>query len=121
MLARMLVLDPYREVLRADPCAYCAGAGGTLDHIHPIAYGGADSWENLTGACQTCNGAKGARLLLRFLATPERPQAAVPPRSRRALVPEPRIPPLRWPLAERLEAALADHVRTKITGNVASM
>lgn len=105
-LARtMTALDPYRDVLRADPCAYCGDAGGTLDHIHPIACGGADTWANLTGACGTCNGAKATRSLLLFLVAPALPCAPVPPRSRRALVPEPRVPSLRWSLADALQAA----------------
>lgn len=106
-LARtQFALDPYRTVLRADPCAYCGGQGGTIDHVQPIAYGGADHWENLTGACAVCNGAKSARGLLWFLVAPEVPLAPVPPRHRRALVPERCAPPLLWSFAELLHRAL---------------
>ncbi len=58
----------YAEILRLDPCSYCGGAaGGTLDHIQPVANGGANNWTNLTGACPSCNSQKRTRPLLRFL------------------------------------------------------
>jgi 5-methylcytosine-specific restriction endonuclease McrA len=69
--------DPNTEVflaaLRADPCAYCTNAGGTVDHVDPLgATRGAErrarkGWENLTAACEPCNGRKGDRSLLSFL------------------------------------------------------
>lgn len=51
--------ETWARVLRRDPCAYCGARGGTVDHIVP---GHAAEWdvpENLTGACQSCNGTKG--------------------------------------------------------------
>jgi len=57
----------YIEALRRDPCAYCGGPGGTLDHIVPTARGGADEWQNLTGACGYCNSQKAHTPLLRLL------------------------------------------------------
>jgi len=66
----------YRQALRADPCAYCATAPKnlhTLDHIRPrrpqTGPRGTNAWYNLTGACEPCNGAKGNRSLLLFLAS----------------------------------------------------
>lgn len=59
-----------RGRLRVDPCAYCGGRGGVLDHIDPRARGGGDRVQddNLTGACPGCNTAKGATPLLLHLA-----------------------------------------------------
>ena len=58
----------YRMMIRNDPCSYCGHRGGTLDHIEPrcriVEHEGP---RNLTGACQECNGRKGAMPLLRFL------------------------------------------------------
>lgn len=68
--------DSHREawarVIRRDPCTYCGGPGGTLDHIEPRArrargVGGVHSWLNFTGACGTCNSSKGARGMLGYL------------------------------------------------------
>jgi hypothetical protein len=59
----------YRDVLRADPCAYCGRKGGTLDHI-ASRHGakGPNAWTNLSGACLRCNMEKGSGTLLMFLA-----------------------------------------------------
>lgn len=35
------------------------GRGATLDHIVPLARGGADAPENLAAACRLCNAARG--------------------------------------------------------------
>lgn len=58
----------FLDVLRIDPCAYCGGAGGVIDHIYPRALGGSDEWTNLTAACAQCNNQKKAKLLLTYLA-----------------------------------------------------
>lgn len=70
----------YRLALRADPCAYCATAPKnlhTLDHIRPrrpqAGPRGTNAWYNLTSACPRCNGAKGNRSLVLFLATRRSP------------------------------------------------
>jgi recombinational DNA repair protein (RecF pathway) len=48
--------EPWARVLRRDPCSYCDGAGGTVDHIVPLAHGGEKAVSvNGTGACSTCN------------------------------------------------------------------
>jgi 5-methylcytosine-specific restriction endonuclease McrA len=39
----------------------------TLDHIEPRSKGGRNAMDNLTGACQPCNAAKGSRTLLLYL------------------------------------------------------
>lgn len=68
--------DTHREawarVIRRDPCSYCGGPGGTLDHIEPRArrargIGGVHSWTNFTGACGACNSSKSARGMLGYL------------------------------------------------------
>lgn len=68
--------DSHREgwmrVIRRDPCSFCAGAGGTVDHIEPQArrargIGGVHSWVNYAGACESCNSKKGSMPLLEFL------------------------------------------------------
>jgi 5-methylcytosine-specific restriction endonuclease McrA len=53
--------------LRLDPCAYCGGPGGTIDHIVARAAGAAPTAGNLTGACPACNEAKGRWPLWPFL------------------------------------------------------
>jgi len=51
-------------------CVYCGSTDDlTLDHIVPLAGGGAHSIDNLTVACQSCNGSKGVKSLVTWLAT----------------------------------------------------
>lgn len=60
----------YEGVLRGDPCCYCGVSGRQqVDHIVPVANGGANHWTNLTAACRRCNRAKSARSLLAHLST----------------------------------------------------
>jgi 5-methylcytosine-specific restriction endonuclease McrA len=54
-------------LLRSDPCAYCGGPGGVVDHIVPRALDGQDDWTNMTGACAQCNSYKGTQPLLHSL------------------------------------------------------
>jgi 5-methylcytosine-specific restriction endonuclease McrA len=54
-------------VLLADPCAYCGAPSAEIEHIVPRARGGANTWDNLTGACTACNARKSAKSLLTFL------------------------------------------------------
>ena len=50
-------------------CAYCGVTGPlTLDHVVPLARGGAHRIENLVAACKPCNSRKGARDELEFRA-----------------------------------------------------
>ena len=58
----------YVTVLREDPCVYCGGTAGHIDHIVAVHEGGDSGWPNLTSACCSCNGQKGAKTLLAFLA-----------------------------------------------------
>ena len=60
-------VEAWRRTLRRDPCAYCGGRGGDVDHITAQAHGGPDNWHNLTGACRRCNSAKGRERLLHLL------------------------------------------------------
>lgn len=58
----------YEEALRADPCSYCGRPAEAIDHVHPLARGGGNGWDNLAAACTSCNSSKGTRSLIRFLA-----------------------------------------------------
>jgi len=53
-------------VLRRDRrrCAYCRGAGDTIDHVIPRSRGGAHSWANCVACCSKCNAKKADRLLV---------------------------------------------------------
>ena len=61
--------DAYRYALELlkDPCAYCGGRAGQVDHIVSLAAGGDNSLENLTAACRSCNSEKRDNPLLIFL------------------------------------------------------
>jgi hypothetical protein len=68
---------PWREVLLADPGAYCGSMGPiTMDHIDPVRSGAKVSvnykdrppWFNAAPACRPCNAAKSALTLLAFVA-----------------------------------------------------
>lgn len=77
-------LAGWASVVRGDPCAYCGGWGGSLDHVVPQsavktgfrsradATTGVHSWANYVGACEWCNGRKASRDLLAFLLLPPR-------------------------------------------------
>ena len=60
-------LREYRDLIARDPCSYCGRPTEHIDHIVPLARGGAESWDNLTPACASCNGRKHTRSLLDFL------------------------------------------------------
>jgi hypothetical protein len=69
--------EPYSDsrgwklLLKRDPCAYCGGKGGTVDHIAPKWRGRKPKplqrWLNYTGSCPQCNERKGTLSLLFFL------------------------------------------------------
>lgn len=65
--AELADLNDWARLLRNDPCCYCGCGSEHLDHIHPVALGGTQTWDNLTAACAECNRAKHAEPLLRFL------------------------------------------------------
>jgi 5-methylcytosine-specific restriction endonuclease McrA len=51
-----------------DPCSYCGQPiGATVDHIVAVKCGGGDQWDNLAGACFSCNAQKRTIPLLDFL------------------------------------------------------
>jgi hypothetical protein len=57
-------MDPQLRwsVFRRDhyACVHCGSTADlTVDHIHPVSLGGADSPENLQTLCRTCNSSKG--------------------------------------------------------------
>jgi 5-methylcytosine-specific restriction endonuclease McrA len=54
-------------LVRADPCCYCGGPGGTIDHVVPKSRGGLNAWSNMAGACWLCNNEKKSVTLLDFL------------------------------------------------------
>ncbi len=69
---RQFVRVPYRQLpltrrnlfhRDGHSCQYCGYAGDQLsvDHVVPRSRGGADSWENVTTACLSCNVRKGNR------------------------------------------------------------
>ncbi len=61
--------DRWMRLIRRDPCAYCGGPSGTVDHIRPRCRPDRTThrWVNWTGACARCNHAKRDRLMLLFL------------------------------------------------------
>lgn len=70
----------WAEILRRDPCAYCGGPGGTVDHIVPVlrktkhyrnGKGETATTTNGTGSCADCNGSKKSLKLIEFLLDPE--------------------------------------------------
>ena len=76
----------WREIVRADPCAWCGGAGGFVDHIVPQSRcnpGQRKSWMNLTGTCPECNRRRGDAPVLQWLADPETATAAAKTTRRR--------------------------------------
>jgi 5-methylcytosine-specific restriction endonuclease McrA len=50
-------------------CCYCDAPATDVEHIKPISRGGADALHNLTVACSSCNGSKGAKTLAEWAAT----------------------------------------------------
>lgn len=52
------------KLLLSDPCSYCGGAGGEIDHIDAL---GDSGWQNLTAACRSCNSSKDRLPILRHL------------------------------------------------------
>jgi 5-methylcytosine-specific restriction endonuclease McrA len=57
----------YGLLLLNDPCSYCGGPAGELDHITPLAGGGTHDWWNLTASCRSCNRRKNDRTVLDVL------------------------------------------------------
>lgn len=57
----------FLPVLLMDPCSYCGGLGGEIDHIHPVTHGGDGEIGNLAASCRSCNAKKNSQSLLEFL------------------------------------------------------
>ena len=53
----------YAAVLASGPCVYCGAVAATVDHVRPLARGGAEAADNLAPACHSCNASKCDRLL----------------------------------------------------------
>lgn len=48
--------------LMKEPCVYCGAPSEHIDHVIPLARGGAHDIDNLVPACAKCNTSKGAKL-----------------------------------------------------------
>lgn len=59
----------WMTLIRADPCAYCLRAGGTVDHIVPQSEPDRETytWLNMIGSCGSCNRGKDATPLLEYM------------------------------------------------------
>ena len=67
----------YVKMLKQDPCVFCGGIGGTIEHIVPRhslpvvsveAEGQSrDHWTNLAASCHGCNKRKGTKSLLVYM------------------------------------------------------
>jgi 5-methylcytosine-specific restriction endonuclease McrA len=57
----------WAPILGSDPCAYCGGPAGEMDHIRALNDGGRHDIENIIPACRRCNAAKGDMPVLHFL------------------------------------------------------
>jgi 5-methylcytosine-specific restriction endonuclease McrA len=58
LLKPILVRDNFECQIRGP---MCLGLATTVDHIHPKAWGGRATPDNLRAACKPCNLSKGAR------------------------------------------------------------
>lgn len=58
-------------------CAYCAGPGGTGDHVVPVSKGGRTAPENVVCACSRCNTSKGGRTLTEWVHSGLAPEPAI--------------------------------------------
>lgn len=56
----------YLDVIRRDPCVWCGGPGGTMEHIMPKSQGGSKAWFNAAGACKLCNNRRKVMTVLDF-------------------------------------------------------
>jgi len=76
----------FDEIVRQDPCSWCAGEGGTVEHVKPRGAGGSNTWDNKAGACWHCNHERGKATILQYLAKRARlPQRKAEPRLGRTI------------------------------------
>lgn len=69
--------DPFRarrtrrRILERDSgvCAYCGGAGDTIDHLTPWSLGGRTTMDNCVTSCAECNFRRGNRPVSEFVRT----------------------------------------------------
>lgn len=70
----------WANVLRRDPCCWCGKTPpesmGTVEHLNPLGREGDREWENLVGACASCNQARDQLEPLHFLLALKREPAA---------------------------------------------
>jgi 5-methylcytosine-specific restriction endonuclease McrA len=57
----------YIKILLNDPCSYCNGPAGEVDHIDALTAGGTNDWDNMTAACKSCNSGKFNLPLLQYM------------------------------------------------------
>jgi hypothetical protein len=57
----------YAKLISGDPCGFCGGPSGEIDHIVPVTKGGSGEWENLAPICRSCNASKSNKDLLHFM------------------------------------------------------
>ncbi len=75
------ILLTRKNIIKRDGgrCQYCGEKkpSMTVDHVIPKIYGGADTWENLVCACQSCNNKKGHMVPeqagMKLIKKPQRP------------------------------------------------
>jgi 5-methylcytosine-specific restriction endonuclease McrA len=53
----------YEAIAASGPCVYCDSEATAVDHVRPLARGGAEHEDNLVPACKPCNSSKRSRLL----------------------------------------------------------
>ena len=56
-----------RSIRFDEPCAYCRGKGGSIDHIVPTSRGGEFFWQNYASACKECNSRKSDAPMMLFI------------------------------------------------------
>lgn len=67
----------YSQILRNDPCVWCGGDAGTIEHITPrskmrkVSHQeegmGRDNWQNLASSCKRCNRSRGSMGMIRWI------------------------------------------------------
>lgn len=66
-----LTIVEVRAILSAERCAYCHAETPenkrTIDHVHAMNDGGANTFENVVMACKTCNSAKSSKPAYDFI------------------------------------------------------
>lgn len=57
------------DVIRCDPCSWCGGRGGTVEHVTPRSRGGPKEHRahNSAGACSRCNNERANVTVLEYL------------------------------------------------------